>query len=99
MESARALPKQASGQPGTFPSRSVAQATVKVSNSPNAVNCQPDLFRGGMFREAMQAIRCGIVPQGHGKFRERPVERHGVKALVRCSIAQAKAKRSSDRPR
>ena len=30
MESARAWPKQPSGQPGTFPSRSVAQATVKV---------------------------------------------------------------------
>ena len=81
MWSARIWPKQASGQLGAFRSRSV---------SPNAVNCQPDLFRGGMLREAMQAIRCGIVPQGHDKFRERPVERHGVRALVRCSIAQAK---------
>ena len=88
MSSARVWPKQASGEPGTFRSRSVAQARGRVLHQ--FINCQPDLFRGGMLREAMQAIRCGIVPQGHDKFRERPVERHGVRALVRCSIAQAK---------
>ena len=36
----------------------------------------------GMFREAMQAIRCGRFSDRYGKLREGHVYRHGAVALV-----------------
>ena len=72
--SARALLKRESVNPACFEARALLKRELECcSDRPEKVNCQPGLFGRGMFREATQAIRCGMVSQRHGKFRERHV--------------------------
>ena len=66
------LLKRESVNPACFEARALLKRELECcSDRPETVNCQPGLFGRGMFREATQAIRCGVVSQWYGKFQDR----------------------------